>query len=280
MKCPSCGNELGKKDKHCPNCGKKIKKPIYKKVWFWIVAIFIILVIAAAVSSDDSEETKEATAQEVEESAVSEQAIETESAETGEEPEAEPKVVSISAEYYGPTEEGTVLGENKYDFVVTAVYDDDSTKIVEDWSVEKTKTLKAGHVSTIAISYEDVSCKVKVECTTISEEVYKEQCQEIAYKDLARNPDEYAGELIKISGEVVQVLEEGSELTLRVATADYYEDIVMVSYTYKEGESRILEDDMITIWGTYYGTYTYESVLGGNVTVPAMLAEYIQLDES
>ncbi len=40
--------------------------------------------------------------------------------------------------------------------------------------------------------------------------------------------------------------------------------------------SRILEDDMVTIYGELDGEYTYETVLGSEVTLPFMDAEYVE----
>ena len=35
--CDHCGEEIAASAKACPKCGAKIKKPFYKKVWFWIL---------------------------------------------------------------------------------------------------------------------------------------------------------------------------------------------------------------------------------------------------
>ena len=48
--CKTCSKEIGISAKYCPGCGAKNKKPIYKRVWFWVVAI--IIVIGATDSSD------------------------------------------------------------------------------------------------------------------------------------------------------------------------------------------------------------------------------------
>lgn len=50
--CKNCSKEIDKKAVICPQCGVKIKKPIYKKIWFWI--IITIIVIAVAASGGDS----------------------------------------------------------------------------------------------------------------------------------------------------------------------------------------------------------------------------------
>ena len=78
--------------------------------------------------------------------------------------------------------------------------------------------------------------------------------------------------------------EDGSdEVIFRVATKDsgygnYYDDVVLVYYTYDSDESKMLEDDMVTMWGTSGGTYTYESTMGGDITVPMMYAQYAKRD--
>ena len=48
--CKNWSKEIATNAKFCPRCGAKNKKPIYKRVWFWVVAI--IIVIGATDSSD------------------------------------------------------------------------------------------------------------------------------------------------------------------------------------------------------------------------------------
>lgn len=42
VKCKSCGEEIAGNVKVCSECGAKIKKPIYKKIWFWIIIISVV----------------------------------------------------------------------------------------------------------------------------------------------------------------------------------------------------------------------------------------------
>lgn len=42
--CPTCGQQVSSNAKKCPHCGEKFKKPIYKRVWFWILVILIIFI--------------------------------------------------------------------------------------------------------------------------------------------------------------------------------------------------------------------------------------------
>ena len=105
------------------------------------------------------------------------------------------------------------------------------------------------------------------------------QCKEISYENLARNPEKHEMKQIKISGRVVQLIEgDDNYYELRVAVNDDYDTIIYVTYDHRILESRILEDDYITLYGTFMGTITYESTMGGNITIPSMLAGKIVFD--
>ena len=89
-----------------------------------------------------------------------------------------------------------------------------------------------------------------------------------SYDTLARNPDKYSGEHIKLYGEVIQVQESDSwfsddtSVELRVdmtpTKSSYaksgfnWDDTVYVKYTYKSDEDKILEDDIVEIRGTIW----------------------------
>ena len=42
-------------------------------------------------------------------------------------------------------------------------------------------------------------------------------------------------------------------------------------------EANILEDDIVMMYGTLAGDYTYETVMGNELTVPFLMAEYIDI---
>ncbi len=112
--------------------------------------------------------------------------------------------------------------------------------------------------------------------------IYKAGCQSYSYEEIARNPDEYRGKSAVFTGKVIQVIEgSGSEVQLRVnvTRGDYdwdWDDTIYVSYEMPAGSARILEDDVITLYGTLYGTISYESVLGATITLPAVIAEVVE----
>lgn len=106
-----------------------------------------------------------------------------------------------------------------------------------------------------------------------------EDYQVIAYEDLARDPDSYTGQDIKITGRVLQVLEGDSETTLRVATSGNYDDVVMVGFdpAILNG-TRVLEDDNVTVCGTYIGIYKYQSAIGTTISVPGLYSELVTIN--
>ncbi len=51
--CPVCGTEIAKSAKSCPQCGAKNKKPIYKRPWFIIITILVVLIAIGSALGDD-----------------------------------------------------------------------------------------------------------------------------------------------------------------------------------------------------------------------------------
>lgn len=116
------------------------------------------------------------------------------------------------------------------------------------------------------------------------EKEFKADCKTYTYKELARNPDKIEGKKVKLTGEVVQTLYGSGSVDLRVnitkkgTYSTYYTDTIYVVYYPKDGEDKILEDDIITIWGTSKGDYTYTSTIGASVTLPLISAEYVSIN--
>lgn len=97
----------------------------------------------------------------------------------------------------------------------------------------------------------------------------------ITYEQLARTPDEYEGKLVKFVGKVIQVIEGDDIVQIRFAVEENYDEIIFCEYEKDIVNSRVLEDDLITIYGTSYGLYSYESTMGGKITVPAVAIDKI-----
>lgn len=97
----------------------------------------------------------------------------------------------------------------------------------------------------------------------------------ITYDQLARTPDEYIGKKIKFTGTVLQVLEGDEEVQIRLAVNDDYDTILYCGYSPDIVSSRVLENDTITIYGLSSGLVSYESTMGGTITIPGAWVEKI-----
>ena len=120
-----------------------------------------------------------------------------------------------------------------------------------------------------------------------------DSCETVDYSTLARNPDNYKGDHLKYTGQVIQVLDSKSVFnkttTLRVnVTAEdnqfaeggkLWKDTIICAVTIPEGGDRILENDVIDLYGVCEGLYTYETVLGNNESIPRIDIEYYTIHE-
>ncbi len=63
IRCKTCGNEMDKNAKACPSCGAKNKKPIFKRWWFILIVLVVIIGALAPRgnkgknTTDESQET-------------------------------------------------------------------------------------------------------------------------------------------------------------------------------------------------------------------------------
>ncbi len=97
----------------------------------------------------------------------------------------------------------------------------------------------------------------------------------ITYDQLARTPDDFKGQKVKFYGKVVQVMEGTSSVQIRLIVDDNYDTVLLGEYLPSTVSSRILEDDYITIYGTSVGTISYQSTMGGTITIPGVYIDKI-----
>lgn len=100
----------------------------------------------------------------------------------------------------------------------------------------------------------------------------------IPYENLARNPKRYKGTIVVFKGMVMQTMEYGRTIVIRlkVGKRGFDSNIVWVEYRMKSNnEPRILENDTITIYGEFEGIKDYKSVLGQRVQIPSIEAEIV-----
>lgn len=115
--------------------------------------------------------------------------------------------------------------------------------------------------------------------TQMDEQTYKSQCMRYTYDELARNPDTYKNKSVVFTGKVIQVMEDGNDVVLRVnvtkSESGLSSDTVYVTYKRKGAEGRILEDDLITFYGAFRGLKTYTTIFNSTMTIPHVDAKYI-----
>ena len=105
-------------------------------------------------------------------------------------------------------------------------------------------------------------------------------CKIINYKSIARDPQKYVGKAVKFKGQVQQVIDEGPKKEALMVYVDpdddgIYQDPIYVTHAKDNSESRILEKDILTMYGTGSQLQTYTTVMGDERTIPGMLADYI-----
>ncbi len=126
--------------------------------------------------------------------------------------------------------------------------------------------------------------KLSDDAKNMSEKDYKAACQEVAYEDLMRNIDKYVGQKVKFTGEVFQVVydsDSGESQYLISVTKDeydFYTDNVYAYYTVG-GNEKLIEGDIVTIYGEISGDYTYTGALGTSNTVPHMTIVYAKINK-
>ena len=99
----------------------------------------------------------------------------------------------------------------------------------------------------------------------------------ITYNQLARTPDDYVGKKVKFTGKVIQVIEGSSEVNLRVAVNKNYDTVLLVFYPKTLTKTRVLENDIVTLYGVSQGLHTYKSTMGGDITIPLVKVDKIDI---
>ena len=108
-----------------------------------------------------------------------------------------------------------------------------------------------------------------------------DNCKTLTYEEIARNPDNFKNDLVVFTGEVIQV--QDSILLVNVTYNgdeyySYYTDTVYVKYKFADN-LKILDGDIITLYGEILGEKDYISVLGQKMTVPQIVVYYAVLNE-
>ena len=117
MICPNCGSDTGN-SRFCPECGadmskrsslkqepKKVKKPIFKRWWFWLIAIIVVAGIAGGSQSGNDTPTHQGSVFQGPENNT-----------VGQEPEAtqEPEAPSVPQEYLNALAKAQFYSDNMH----------------------------------------------------------------------------------------------------------------------------------------------------------------------
>lgn len=166
------------------------------------------------------------------------------------------------------------------DTIVTTENTEDSTELVEVISDEE----KAASEKAAAKAEAEAAAKEEAEQKAAAEKEAQEleekinNAQSLDYLKLKKNPDRYAGEYVKYSGEIVEI-QEGDNFTiirLAVTKTSYgydFNDIVFVNYP---GYTDYVDEDIVTVYGVINGSYSYTSQAGWEITVPSMIADKVE----
>ena len=128
--CKSCAKEIATSAKSCPGCGAKNKKPIYKRVWFWIIAIIIVIGATGGSGTDDSKEINSGNIESEQE--VSQNNIENTTAENKSENKVED---NIPTEYKSALRKAKIYADTM-NMSKTGIYDQLTSEYGEKFTVE------------------------------------------------------------------------------------------------------------------------------------------------
>lgn len=145
-----------------------------------------------------------------------------------------------------------------------------------------TANTKVNEKTVILITYSLGHKKTDEEIAEEEKELFKTSCQWYSYEEVSRNPDNYKGKPAVFRGQVIQVLESSysTKINMRVDVTQneygWWDDTIYVTYDLPAGSSRILEKDIITMYGTLDGLYSYTSILGSTITLPKLDVKYVE----
>jgi hypothetical protein len=98
----------------------------------------------------------------------------------------------------------------------------------------------------------------------------------VTYDALARDTERYEQKIVPLAGRVLQVEEDGAGAVLRLGVDGDSQAVVIVNYP-GYGAGRVLVNDNVRLYGTVIGRIDYETVLGQQVTAPAVEAGFLRV---
>lgn len=115
----------------------------------------------------------------------------------------------------------------------------------------------------------------------IEEKVFKKSCTTLSYKEALRTPEKYKDRNTYWFGVIYQKVSSYQyRVGVNCSTNRFADSGYVCSdtiYVYYYGDENLIEDDVVKLWGTMNGTYTYQAVLGNTITIPAFYAKYVNV---
>jgi len=240
------------------------KVPIYKRKWF---IVLMVLVVLGAIGSVGGGKNDQKAASE----SSSASAAASASASTGAAAEASQAAVEEADKTLLEGAYENSDGMNKDDYTADSwkafqKARKAAKKVLDDKNATQDEVDKAHTKLTDAIS-------------ALVEVLKPENYEAADYTAIARTPDDWKYKLVTFSGRVLQVSEGDGENLIRLATNGDWDDVVAVGYDPAiMGNTRILEDDYISVYGTCIGIYSYTATMGQTISVPGMVADHIVIN--
>lgn len=95
------------------------------------------------------------------------------------------------------------------------------------------------------------------------------------FAEYVRNQAAHEQEKVSLYGTVVQVYDDGDDTYLRIAMDDDYDKMFYIYFESVPRSIRVIENETVTVYGTFIGDWTYNTVLSSRVTVPGINADDI-----
>ena len=139
-------------------------------------------------------------------------------------------------------------------------------------------------------SVKDLTTKKETTTKAETKEEYIKSCKSVKYTELARNPDKYKGQRIKLEIQVNQIMTGGwftnggyrgyedYEYDWEDSNSTYLKKEWYVSYDLSDKDTKILEDDVVMFYGVFDGTETVNRALTKTKDeVPCLKAQYFEI---
>lgn len=238
---------------------KTAKREKATKKDFWMpIACFALMIVTVAIAPEKKVDASSLVAESVVSSVAASSSVEEKSdlqaAESKQEEQEAERNAALKAESERRVAEVAASFKKEEP---TSKEQSESEKAKEE---ERNAAIKAESEKRAASS--KVSSKSQAASKVeLSEDEYKERCAEVDYKDLCRYPDKYSHQRIKVKVKIQQVMDSSlfsSEKAYRMMTDNdgyglYLDDEYYVIDERNSGAVKLLEDDIVVIYGKFGG---------------------------